>query len=50
VARRAVLRALRAMPGLPEVLRAFPRQPGAAAGGAVAYYTLLSLVPLLVLT
>jgi len=45
-----VLRTLRALPGFAsEVLRAFRANQGLLLAGAVAYYTLLSLVPLLVL-
>lgn len=45
-----LLRALRALPGFAvDVLRAFRANQGLLLAGAVAYYTLLSLVPLLVL-
>jgi hypothetical protein len=45
-----VLRALRAMPGFAAgALRSFRANQGLLLAGAVAYYTLLSLVPLLVL-
>jgi len=45
-----ILRALRALPGFAvDVLRAFRANQGLLLAGAVAYYTLLSLVPLLVL-
>ena len=45
-----VLRTLRAVPGFAAgVLRAFRANQGLLLAGAVAYYALLSLVPLLVL-